>query len=99
MRAEPTLHPVHRSINRPLTIWGVERRIFFLAMVMGAATFNFFSSLLSGLLVFLGLYLAARWVTQIDPQFLHILFTLSRMKAHYDPAKRERFTLEVKHRG
>jgi hypothetical protein len=42
MANDPTFHPVYKSINKPLTIWGAERRLFFLAMIMGAGTFNFF---------------------------------------------------------
>ena len=46
------LHIVYRSINKPLTIWGVERRLFFLALLMGGATFNFFGSLIGGIFMF-----------------------------------------------
>ena len=31
---------VHRSLSRPLTILGAERKLFFFAMCLGAATFN-----------------------------------------------------------
>ena len=44
-------HRVYKSINKPLTIWGVERRLFFLALIVGAATFNFFGSLGGGLVM------------------------------------------------
>ena len=36
-------------MNKPLTIWGAERRLFLLALVIGAGMFNFFGSLLGGL--------------------------------------------------
>jgi len=49
------MHPVYRAINKPLTIWGVERRLFFLALVIGGATFNYFGSLISGIAMFVGL--------------------------------------------
>ena len=93
MSNEPTFHPVYRSINRPLTIWGAERRLFFLALVMGGATFNLFGSLLGGLLMFLSLYLFARWATVTDPQVLRILLNSSKLKVRYDPAKRAAFTV------
>lgn len=48
MTNEPNFNRVARSINRPLTIWGAERKLFFLAAIVGAATFNFFASFLSG---------------------------------------------------
>ena len=51
---EPAFHPVYRSINRPLTILGAERRLFFLALAVGGGAFNLFGSLLTGLLMSLG---------------------------------------------
>ena len=83
----PTYHPVYRSLNRPLTIWGAERQLFFLAAVMGAASFNLFGCLLGGLLMFVALFLAARWATVTDPQLLRILLNSARFRPHYDPAK------------
>ena len=80
-------------MNKPLTIWGAERKLFFLALVTGGATFNFFGSLLGGLLMFLSLYLFARWATVTDPQVLRILLNSSKLKVRYDPAKRAAFTL------
>lgn len=82
-----TCHLVYRSLNRPLTIWGVERRLFFLAALMGAAVFNFFGSALGGLLMFGVLYIAARRVTKADPQMLRILMNSGHWRSHYDPAK------------
>lgn len=82
-------HPVYRSINKPLTIWGAERRLFFLAAVMGAATFNFFGSLLGGMVMFVALFLLARWATATDPEILRILLNASTFKTRYDPIKRE----------
>src|SRR5580704_13487165 len=88
MPNEPTFHPVYRSINRPLTIWGVERRLFFLAAVMGAASFNFFGSLLGGIALFLTLYLLGRWATATDPEILRILLNAAKFRSQYDSAKR-----------
>ena len=91
MTSEPNSHRVYKSINRPLTIWGAERRLFFLAMVVGAATFNLFGSLLGGIVMFVLLYLFGRWATVADPQILRILLNSSKFKARYDPAKRAGF--------
>jgi type IV secretory pathway TrbD component len=91
---QPTFHVVYKSVNKPLTIWGAERRLFFLAMVMGAATFNFFASLLSGLVMFIALYLFARWATATDPQVLRILLNSSKFRTQYDPAQYEPFGVE-----
>jgi hypothetical protein len=38
----PEYRPVYRSLHRPLTVCGVDRRLFFLALLVGAATFNLF---------------------------------------------------------
>jgi len=78
---------VHRSLSRPLTILGAERKLFFFAMCLGAATFNLLGSLLGGLLMFWLLYCVARWATQTDPQILRFLLTAATLRAEYDPAK------------
>ena len=85
-----TAHLVYRSLNKPLTIWGAERKLFFLATLMGGATFNFFGSLGGGLLMFACLFSAARIATVKDPQILRILINSTRTKLCYDPAKRGR---------
>ncbi len=87
-----TRHPVYRSLNKPLTIWGAERRLFFLAAMTSAAMFNFFGSLLGGFLMFASLFVAARWATATDPQMLRILLNSARLKARYDPARRGDFS-------
>ena len=81
------VNKVHRSLSRPLTILGAERRLFFFAMCLGAATFNLLSSLLGGILMFLLLYFAARWATQTDPQILRFLLAAAKLRTQYDPAK------------
>lgn len=74
-------------MSRPLTILGAERKLFFFAMCLGAATFNLLNSLLGGLLIFALLYLLARWATQTDPQILRLLLTAARVRTKYDPMK------------
>jgi len=81
------LNTVHRSLSRPLTILGAERRLFFFAMCLGAATFNLLGSLLGGILMFLLLYFVARWATKTDPQILRFLLTAAKVRNQYDPAK------------
>ena len=78
---------VHRSLSRPLTILGAERKLFFFALCLGAATFNLLGSLLGGLLVFLLLYMVARWATATDPQILRFLLSAAKLRNQYDPAK------------
>ena|SRR5579862_3957001 len=98
MPNEPRFHPVYKSINKPLTIWGVERRLFFLALIMGGATFNLFGSILSGLVMFAALFLLARWATATDPQILRILLNSSRFKARYDSGKRDQADIRISRR-
>ena len=91
----PTYRPVYKALHRPLTVCGVDRRLFFLALMMGAATFNLFYSFVAGLLMFGGLYLFALWSTKRDPQMLRILLSSSRFRTRYDAAKHEPFEMEV----
>jgi type IV secretory pathway TrbD component len=81
------INRIQRSLSRPLTILGAERKLFFFAMCLGATTFNLLSSLLGGMLIFLLLYFAARWATQTDPQILRFLLTAAKLRSQYDPAK------------
>ncbi len=82
-------HPVFRSLNRPLTILGAERKLFFFALVMGASVFNLFNSLAGALGMFFALYFFARWATETDPQILRFLLNSSKIRAQYDPMKFE----------
>ena len=99
MSNEVICRRVFKSINKVLTIWGVERRLFFLAAITGAATFNFFGSLAGGLVMFAALYGCARWATTTDPQILRILLNSSKFKTHYDPAKRDYSSINRGRRG
>jgi type IV secretory pathway TrbD component len=94
MVRDPAFNPVYRSINKPLTILGAERKLFFVAALMGAGTFNFFGSLLGGLLMFFCLFLFARWATHYDPQILRILLNSAKFRCQYDPAKYAPFPAE-----
>ena len=94
-RTQPVQHPVYKAMHRRLTVWGVERRLFFLAMLMGAATFNLFFSFLAGLLMFASLYGLARWATERDPDMLRILLSSSRARRRFDPGKHDRVDVEL----
>ena len=69
--------------------------LFFLALLMGAATFNLFYSFVAGLLMFGALYGFAAWATARDPDMLRILLSSSRARRRFDPAKHERQDVEV----
>ena len=88
MSNELSFHRVYKSMNKPLNIAGAERTLFFLALIMGAATFNLFGSLLGGIMMFALLLRCALWATATDPQILRILLNSSKFKLRYDPGKR-----------
>lgn len=96
MRHRPSYRVVYKALHRPLTVCGVDRRLFFLALTMGAATFNLFYSFLAGLLIFAALYVFALWATRRDPEMLRILLSSSRVRARYDAAKHTTFDVEVR---
>jgi type IV secretory pathway TrbD component len=86
---------VHKSMNRPLTILGAERRLFFAALLSGAGVFNLLHSLLGGLALFAVGLVAAQWATRHDPQILRILFNSARFRARYDAAQYEPLYMEI----
>ena len=92
----PTYRSVYKALHRPLTVCGVDRRLFFLALVLGAATFNLFYSFLAGLLMFGVLFALGLWPSKHDPQMLRILLTSSRARRRYDPGKHDRVDLEIR---
>jgi type IV secretory pathway TrbD component len=95
MELERRINPVYKALNKPLTILGAERKLFFVALIMGAATFNLFGSLLGGLLIFGSLFLMAQWATRTDPQILRILLNSSKFRREYDPAKYSEQSVQV----
>ena len=99
MATTPRVQPVYASVNRPLTIGGADRRLFFVALVVGGGTFTLFGSLLAGLLMFLALYLGARWATQRDPQLLRIILRSATARPRYDPAKLAYLTVRRRDRS
>jgi type IV secretory pathway TrbD component len=85
--ARLTTHRVYDVVQRPLTIWGVERRLWMFGVLLGVATFNATGSLLAGSLVFLVLFAPVRLSTQRDSRFLSILSRNARYRARYDGGK------------
>jgi type IV secretory pathway TrbD component len=95
MELERRMNLVYKALNKPLTILGAERKLFFVALIMGAATFNLFGSLLGGLLIFGSLFLMAQWATRTDSQILRILLNSSKFRREYDPAKYSEQSVQV----
>jgi type IV secretory pathway TrbD component len=80
---------VFRSLNRPLTILGAERKLFFSSLVIGACVFDLLNSLTGAIGVFLSLYVFARWATRTDPEILRFLLNSTKVRTEYDPMKFE----------
>ena len=87
---------VYKAMNRPLTILGAERRLFFTALIAGAGVFNLLHSIVGGLILFVVGLIAAQWATRYDPQILRVLMNSSKFRALYDPAKYKAEGIEVR---
>lgn len=87
---------VFKSLHKPLTYLGIDRRIFFCVAIAAVACFNLFDSLLAGLVIFLGGMTFGYWVTNSDPAFLVILMRSEKFKARYDAAKQQLPNVEIR---
>ena len=98
---EPTItrHPVYRTINKPLLFCGVERRYFFVAVVLGAVVFNMFQALIVGLIIFAVAYAFAHWATKTDPEILPIMIkpilNPQKFRPVLDPGKLNRSNIHL----
>ncbi len=91
----PVYRPVYKALHRPLTVCGVDRRLFFLVLLLGAATFNLFYSFVAGVLMFGTLYAFAAVATRRDPEMLRILLASSRTRRRYDPGKHQPIRMDI----
>ena len=87
---------VYKVMNRPLTILGAERRLFFVALLAGAGIFNLVHSLAGGVLLFVAGLIAAQRATKFDPEILRILLNSAKFKSRYDPMKWEPLEIGIK---
>ncbi len=87
---------VYKVMNRPLTILGAERRLFFVALLAGAGIFNLVHSLAGGVLLFVVGLIAAQRATKFDPEILRILLNSAKFKSRYDPMKWEPLEVRIK---
>ncbi len=84
-----------RSLARPLTVMGCERRAFILAAMFGAVTFNLLNAFLPGLLIFLTGYIIGWLGTRHDPHMMQVVKASASAKPRYDPAKRPAAEAEI----
>lgn len=89
---------VFKTMNRPLTILGTERRLFFVALIAGGAVFSLMHSLLGGVGLFVVGVIAARVATKHDIEILRVLFNSGKFRRRYDPRKWEPTEIEIKGR-
>ena len=87
---------VFKAMNRPLTVLGAERRLFFVALITGGAIFSMLHSLLGGIGLFIVGVIIARIVTKHDVEILRILFNSTRFRRRYDPMKWEPTEITVR---
>ena len=80
---------VFKAMNRPLTILGAERRLFFVALISGGAVFSVMHSLVGGIALFVIGVIAARIATKHDVEILRVLFNSGKFRKRYDPLKWE----------
>jgi hypothetical protein len=67
----------------------VDRRLFFLALLVGTASFNLFYSFGAGVAIFSLIYVVAYWTTARDPQLLQILLRSAGRRLRYDAARHD----------
>lgn len=89
---------VFRAMNRPLTILGAERRLFFVALIAGGAVFSLMHSLLGGILLFVVGVIVAQRATKYDVEVLRILLNSAKFRRRYDPGKWEPTDIRIKRR-
>jgi len=82
-------NPVYKTLNKPLTIMGVERTLFATALFTGGGFQVLFSSFVGAIVIFAILLFLARIATRRDPKMLvFIIQAIGRtFRAEYDPCK------------
>ncbi len=89
---------VYKAMNRPLTILGAERRLFFVALMAGGAVFSLMHSLVGGILLFVVGVVIARNATKHDVEILRILFNSAKFHRRYDPMQWEPTEIQIRKR-
>jgi type IV secretory pathway TrbD component len=86
---------VYKAMNRPLTVLGAERRLFFIALIPGGSIFSLLHSLLGGIGLFIVGVIIARIATKHDIEILRILFNSTKFRRRYDPMKGEPIEVRI----
>ena len=96
--AERRVNPVFKAMNRPLTVLGSERRLFFVALISGGSIFSLLHSLLGGIGLFIVGVIIARIATKHDIEILRVLFNSSKFRRRYDPMKADTLQIRIARR-
>ncbi|MBB5343342.1 VirB3 family type IV secretion system protein [Tunturibacter empetritectus] len=97
--ADGRMSPVFKAMNRPLTVLGAERRLFFVALISGGAIFSLLHSLLGGIGLFVVGVIVARIATKHDVEILRVLFNSGKFRRRYDPMKWEPTAITIRNRN
>ena len=97
--ADGRVSPVFKAMNRPLTVLGAERRLFFVALISGGAIFSLLHSLLGGIGLFIVGVITARIATKHDVEILRVLFNSGKFRRRYDPLKWEPTAIKIRNRN
>jgi type IV secretory pathway TrbD component len=96
--AERRANKVFKAMNRPLTVLGAERRLFFVALISGGSIFSLLHSLLGGIGLFIVGVSVARIATKHDVEILRALFNSSKFRRRYDPMKDDETQIRITRR-
>ena len=97
-RQELRSNRVFKAMNRPLTVLGAERRLFFVALISGGTIFSLMHSLVGGIVLFVAGVIAARRATKYDVEILRVLLNSTKFCRRYDPMKRQPAEIRIARR-
>ena len=89
---------VYKAMNRPLTVLGAERRLFFAALITGGAVFSLMHSLVGGIGLFVVGVIIARIATKHDVEILRVIFNSGKFRRRYDPIKADETEIRIARR-
>lgn len=89
---------VYKAMNRPLTVLGAERRLFFVALITGGAIFSLIHSLVGGIGLFVVGVIVARIATRHDVEILRVLLNSGKFRRRYDPMKQDLIEITIRSR-
>lgn len=94
-RYDARQNKVFKAMNRPLTVLGAERRLFFVALITGGSIFSLLHSLLGGIGLFIVGVIIARIATRHDVEILHVLMNSTKFRRRYDPMKADTTAIRI----